>query len=238
ETDKGDFWVGFYPEHAPKHVESFVRLAKSGALNGTKVYVVTPNRVEFGGEATKDDDPFNDTPTREDDLLDSEPGRFRIKQDRGALSTVAHDGGESPTRFAVVVGMSDLGLEKKQTVFGKVLTDRGTAMEALDEIKNVKTYGSVKDPAYDDDKYKKIPDHPVEPIVIERVSIWTGDAIEDGHEWDTAEVTPPEKQKITKPTQKGEDEQEPAKEKEIDEGDAGGEKKGDSPTEPDEEKDN
>ena len=220
ETSKGAFWIAFYPELAPEHVKSFVGLAKAGALNGTKVYVVAQNRVEFGGAATRDDDPFNDTETVETKLLDPEPGRFKISQDRGAVSAVAVEGGESPTRIAIVVGMSDLGLEKKQTVFGKVLTDRVPEMSALDEIKNVTTYGTSKDPAHRGDEYREIPDRPIEAVAIERVSIWAGDAIEDGHEWDTSTVKKPVK----------ETPKEPAEDEKKDES---SEEKGGSPTEDD-----
>jgi peptidyl-prolyl cis-trans isomerase B (cyclophilin B) len=216
ETSKGGFWIGFYPEHSPKHVESFIALAKSGALNGTKVYAVRANRVELGGDATRDDDPLNDEDPQDEELLDPESGRYRIKQDRGAVSSMALEEGESPTRFAVVTALSDIGLEKMQTVFAKVLTDRDTAMEALDEIKNAKTYGKSRDAEHADEKYKEIPDHPVDPIVIERVSIWAGDAIEDGHEWDTSVVKKPEKK-------------EPVEEAEKDEGDDESGEKGEDP---------
>lgn len=195
ETTKGDFWLGFYPEDAPAHVENFVKQAKAGAFNGTRVYAVTPQQLSFSGATTRDDDPMNDAEPDLANLQEPEKGRFWLQQSRGRVSSVAFAEGESKLRFTVVVGKTGApSLDKKQTVFAEVLRDRGTGLDAIDAIANVVTYGKSGQKQYEGPKYAKLSDHPVEPIVIERVSIWSDGKIVEGHDWDTSAVTPPEKE--------------------------------------------
>jgi cyclophilin family peptidyl-prolyl cis-trans isomerase len=196
ETDKGGVWIGFYPDLSPKHVENFVTRAKAGEFNGVSFYLVRPkNYVEFGGETSKDDDPLNDGEPESEATLEPEDGRYRLEHLRGALSSVATEKGESAERFAIVTSpFKAAELEKRQTVFGKVLMDRGLGMAALDDIQNVETYATTTNPDLRADPlYTGIPNHPLETVRIHRVSIWSGDdAIEEGHEWDTSEVKKPE----------------------------------------------
>ncbi len=192
ETSVGAFWIGFYPELAAEHVENFITLAKSGALNGTSVTSVTGSLFQFGGEASKDTDPFNDTPEIEDSTIEPGAGRFKARQERGCISTLAVDGGESANRFAVVTGERAFEIEKRQTVFGRVLNDIYPEWTTLDEIKNAITY--AKSPSEEikaNPDYLKIADHPVEFIRILRVTVWSGDKIEDGHDFDVSAVTKP-----------------------------------------------
>ncbi len=203
ETSKGPFWIGFYSELSAAHVENFVSLAKSGALNGVTVTSITGNYFNLGGEASRDEDPFNDSPEDVTDVLEPGPGRFKARQDRGAISNLAVEGGEARDRFTLVTGSRAFDLEKRQTVFGTVLKDRFPLQASIDEIANAVTYAkSPNEEIKANPEYREIADHPVEPIVIERVTIWTGDAIEEGHSFDTAEVKKPVKE--AKPAEDGE----------------------------------
>lgn len=49
-TDKGDIVIKFLPDVAPKHVENFEKLAKSGFYNGLTFHRVEPNFVIQGGD--------------------------------------------------------------------------------------------------------------------------------------------------------------------------------------------
>ncbi len=194
ETSRGAFWVGFLPDLAPEHVKRFVELAKAGAYNGTRVYSVTPTQILFGGAATRDEDPFNDLEDPEDlATIQAEPARFKVRPARGSLSMVALGFEENPYRISIVVGESGaFDIEKRQTVFARVLTDRGPGMKPLDEIRKVTTYAASKDPAIrEDDRYRRLANHPVKPPVIERISIWSDGKLEEGHTWDTSAVKPP-----------------------------------------------
>lgn len=191
ETSMGAFWVGFYPEMAPKHVEHFLAQAKAGTFNGTSITELKSTRFEFGGAFSRDDDPFNDTDPATDTPLAPEDARFTIRPERGTVSFAEVEGGASPTRLTVAI-LEDVELDKRQTIFGRVLTDRFPNLETLDAIAKVETYGSSADPAFkDSEKYGKVEDHPVKSVKIERVSIWAQDKLEDGHQWDTASVVKP-----------------------------------------------
>ncbi len=209
ETSRGAFWVGFFPEHSPKHVEHFVAQAKAGAYNGTSVTRITRTRFDFGGAASKDDDPKNDDSPESGDVLEPEDGRIRIQPERGTVSSLEVDGGESLTRLTVATGEAR-ELDKRQTIFGRVLTDRYPNLTTLDEIAKVVTYGSSEDEQYRDEKYADLADHPVETVRIERVSIWSGGQIEAGHTWDTATVVKPEeKAAAEKPSEPGSGKEQP-----------------------------
>lgn len=193
ETTSGSFWMGFYPGLAPEHVESFLSHAREGTFNGMGVTTITRSLLRMGGEHSRDADRTNDDDPETGSKLAAEPGRFRIPQERGAISSVATDDGESPTRFSVVVARTGAReIEKRQTVFACVLTDRHPGMTALDEIMNAPTFGNSTDEEIrNNPDFAEFPDHPVKPVRIERISVWSNGRIEDGHTWDVSRVVEP-----------------------------------------------
>ena len=61
ETKKGKMIVKFFPDIAPKHVESFKALIEKDYFNGTTFHRVIPGFVIQGGDPnSKDNDRFND----------------------------------------------------------------------------------------------------------------------------------------------------------------------------------
>jgi len=50
KTKFGDMDIVFFPEKAPKHVENFIALAKSGFYNGTIFHRVIPGFMIQGGD--------------------------------------------------------------------------------------------------------------------------------------------------------------------------------------------
>jgi cyclophilin family peptidyl-prolyl cis-trans isomerase len=61
ETNKGKIVFELYPHKAPKTVENFIKLAKSGFYNGIRWHRVEPGFVIQGGDPqSKDNDPKND----------------------------------------------------------------------------------------------------------------------------------------------------------------------------------
>jgi peptidyl-prolyl cis-trans isomerase B (cyclophilin B) len=55
DTKFGSMEIRFFPEQAPKHVENFIKLAKSGFYNGTIFHRVIPGFMIQGGDPnTKD----------------------------------------------------------------------------------------------------------------------------------------------------------------------------------------
>ena len=60
-TEKGKIFLRFFPEIAPKHVESFKILAREGLYNGTSFHRVISDFVIQGGDPnSRDGDSFND----------------------------------------------------------------------------------------------------------------------------------------------------------------------------------
>lgn len=130
KTKFGEMEVTFFPEKAPKHVENFVSLAKSGFYNGTIFHRVIPGFMIQGGDPnTKDlNKPetygmggpsqrltaeFNDIPHR-----------------RGILSMArTNDPNSAGSQFFIVVKDSNF-LDHQYTVFGEVVK----GMEVADKI--------------------------------------------------------------------------------------------------------
>lgn len=133
KTKYGDMDIVFFPEKAPKHVESFIALAKSGFYNGTIFHRVIPGFMIQGGDPnTKDQNKpetygqggpsqrlkaeFNDVPHR-----------------RGILSMArTSDPNSAGSQFFIVVKDSNF-LDGQYTVFGEVVK----GMEVADKIVNL-----------------------------------------------------------------------------------------------------
>jgi peptidyl-prolyl cis-trans isomerase B (cyclophilin B) len=130
KTKFGDMDVVFFPEKAPKHVENFIALAKSGFYNGTIFHRVIqgfmiqggdPNTKDLnkpetygqGGPSQKLKAEFNDIPHR-----------------RGILSMArTNDPNSAGSQFFIVVKDSNF-LDGQYTVFGEVVK----GMEVADKI--------------------------------------------------------------------------------------------------------
>lgn len=129
ETKFGSMELEFFPQKAPKHVENFIKLAKSGFYDGTIFHRVIPGFMIQGGDPnTKGSDKskygmggpehnvkaeFNDTP-----------------HDRGILSMARSRHPDSAgSQFFIVVKASNF-LDGKYTVFGRVVK----GMEVADKI--------------------------------------------------------------------------------------------------------
>lgn len=130
KTKFGEMEIVFFPEKAPKHVENFLSLAKSGFYNGTIFHRVIPGFMIQGGDPnTKDlNKPetygmggpshrlkaeFNDIPHR-----------------RGILSMArTNDPNSAGSQFFIVVKDSH-SLDGQYTAFGEVVK----GMEVADKI--------------------------------------------------------------------------------------------------------
>jgi peptidyl-prolyl cis-trans isomerase B (cyclophilin B) len=127
KTKFGDIHVKFYSDHAPKHVENFVNLAKSGFYNGTIFHRVIPGFMIQGG------DPNTKSPLKKDTYGQGGPG-YTIKAEfndiphkRGIVSMArAQDPDSAGSQFFIVVEHSQF-LDSKYTAFGEVTKGIGVA---------------------------------------------------------------------------------------------------------------
>ena len=133
KTKFGDMEIVFFPDKAPKHVENFVTLAKSGFYNGTIFHRVIPGFMIQGG------DPNTKDPKKPETYGMGGPGHHvnaefnDIQHRRGILSMArTNDPNSAGSQFFIVVKDSNF-LDGQYTVFGEVVK----GMEVADQIVNL-----------------------------------------------------------------------------------------------------
>ncbi|NGZ12087.1 MAG: peptidylprolyl isomerase [Nitrospira sp. LK70] len=127
KTKFGDIEIKFYPDVAPKHVENFIKLVKSGFYNGTIFHRVIPGFMIQGG------DPNTKDTLKKDIYGQGGPGHTikaefsDIPHKRGIVSMArAADPDTAGSQFFIVVEDSRF-LDRKYTVFGEVTKGIGVA---------------------------------------------------------------------------------------------------------------
>ena len=127
KTKFGDIEIKFYPDVAPKHVENFIKLAKSGFYNGTIFHRVIPGFMIQGG------DPNTKDTLKREIYGQGGPG-YAVKAEfsdiphkRGIVSMArAADPDSAGSQFFIVVEDSRF-LDRKYSVFGEVTKGIGVA---------------------------------------------------------------------------------------------------------------
>ena len=130
ETKLGDMEVIFFPDKAPIHVESFLKLAQSGFYNGTIFHRVIPGFMIQGG------DPLTKDPNNKARYGTGGP-EYRLKAEfndlphvRGVLSMArSQDSDSAGSQFFIMVAEAP-HLNGKSTAFGQVVM----GMEVADKI--------------------------------------------------------------------------------------------------------
>jgi peptidyl-prolyl cis-trans isomerase B (cyclophilin B) len=127
KTKFGDIEIKFYPDVAPRHVENFVKLAKSGFYNGTIFHRVIPGFMIQGG------DPNTKDSLKKDAYGQGGPGHTvkaefsDLPHKRGIVSMArAADPDTAGSQFFIVVEDSRF-LDRKYSVFGEVTKGIGVA---------------------------------------------------------------------------------------------------------------
>ena len=133
KTKFGDIHIKFYPDVAPKHVENFIKLAKSGFYDGTIFHRVIPGFMIQGG------DPNTKSSLRKDTYGQGGPKDEKgnpillkaefsdIPHNRGIVSMArANEPDTAGSQFFIVVEPSHF-LDRKYTVFGEVTRGLGVA---------------------------------------------------------------------------------------------------------------
>jgi peptidyl-prolyl cis-trans isomerase B (cyclophilin B) len=127
KTKFGDIEIKFYPDVAPKHVENFVKLAKTGFYNGTIFHRVIPGFMIQGGDPNTKDSLKKDT-YGQGGPSHTVKGEFSdIPHKRGIVSMArAADPDSAGSQFFIVVEDSRF-LDRKYSVFGEVTKGIGVA---------------------------------------------------------------------------------------------------------------
>ncbi|SLM47946.1 Peptidyl-prolyl cis-trans isomerase [Nitrospira japonica] len=133
KTKFGDMEIAFFPDKAPKHVENFLKLAKSGFYNGTIFHRVIPGFMIQGGDPnTKDvNKPETYGQGGPNERLKAEFND--IPHRRGIVSMArTNDPNSAGSQFFIVVKDSNF-LDNQYTVFGEVVK----GLEVADQIANL-----------------------------------------------------------------------------------------------------
>ena len=133
KTKFGDIHIKLYPDVAPRHVENFIKLAKSGFYDGTIFHRVIPGFMIQGG------DPNTKSSLRKDVYGQGGPKDEKgnpvllkaefsdISHKRGIVSMArANEPDTAGSQFFIVVETS-LFLDRKYTAFGEVTKGLGIA---------------------------------------------------------------------------------------------------------------
>jgi peptidyl-prolyl cis-trans isomerase B (cyclophilin B) len=142
KTKFGDIHIKLYPDVAPKHVENFIKLAKSGFYDGTIFHRVIPGFMIQGGDPNTKNSLRKDTygqggPKDEKGnpiLLKAEFSDIPHK--RGIVSMArANEPDTAGSQFFIVVEQSPF-LDGKYTAFGEVTKGLGVADKIVGLPKN------------------------------------------------------------------------------------------------------
>jgi peptidyl-prolyl cis-trans isomerase B (cyclophilin B) len=143
-TNRGMIGLELFPNEAPKTVDNFVRLARTGFYDGVTFHRVIPDFMIQGG------DPTGTGSGGPGYTFEDEINQHKIE--RGALAMANAGPNTNGSQFFIVTTEAAPWLDGKHTVFGKVTS----GMEVVDEISAVS---------------RDARDKPHEPVIIERADI-------------------------------------------------------------------
>ncbi len=154
KTSLGTIVFEFLPDVAPKMVENFKDLSKTGFYDGTTFHrVINGFMIQGGDPLSKDNDPSNDGTG---DGPRKMPAEFTTKYRhvRGMVSTARSNDPNSGSCQFFIVQKDSPSLDNQYTIFGRVL-------EGLDVV----------------DKISLVPkgrnDRPLKNVVMEKITIET-----------------------------------------------------------------
>ncbi len=135
ETAKGTIVLMFYPERAPKHVENFKNLVKSGFYDGTRFHRCIPEFMIQGGDPNSKEmkragewGTGGNVVNGKENMVQAEFND--INHVRGILSMArSQDPNSASSQFFIMHGANS-GLNGQYTAFGKAV--RG--MDVVDKI--------------------------------------------------------------------------------------------------------
>jgi len=151
QTNLGAITLELFSEDAPKTVENFIKLSKSGFYDGTRFHRVIKDFMIQGGDPNSKNDDWSTHGTGgpgyafEDEFNDN-------KMVRGALAMANSGPNTNGSQFFIVTIESAPWLDGKHTVFGKVID----GMDIVDKIENMPTGQN---------------DHPLEDATIQSIKI-------------------------------------------------------------------
>ena len=154
KTNMGTIVFEFLPDVAPKMVDNFKDLAKTGFYDGTTFHrVINGFMIQGGDPLSKDNNPANDGTG---DGPRKMPAEFTTKYShaRGMVSTARGPDVNSGSCQFFIVQKDSTFLDNKYTIFGRVLD----GLDVVDKISNVP---------------KDRGDRPLKNVVMEKITVET-----------------------------------------------------------------
>jgi peptidyl-prolyl cis-trans isomerase B (cyclophilin B) len=138
KTKFGDMELVLFPELAPKHVESFLKLVKSGFYNGTIFHRIIPGFMIQGG------DPLTKDPANRSRYGTGGPGYTlpaefnRVAHEKGILSAArTADPNSAGSQFFIMVDKAP-HLDGQYTVFGEIVKGMDVAETIVSQPRDLK----------------------------------------------------------------------------------------------------
>jgi peptidyl-prolyl cis-trans isomerase B (cyclophilin B) len=129
QTEFGEITLKFFPEVAPKHVNSFIELANKGFYDGTTFHRVVPGFVIQGGDPnTRSEDRSKHGTGGPGYNLEAEFSNLPHKRGTLSMARAAHPDSAGSQFFICVADAAFL--DGQYTVFGEVTE----GMDVVDEI--------------------------------------------------------------------------------------------------------
>ncbi|MCA9421187.1 MAG: peptidylprolyl isomerase [Nitrospira sp.] len=138
KTKFGEMEIVLFPDLAPKHVESFLKLTKSGFFNGTIFHRIIPGFMIQGGDPlTKD--PANRSRYGTGGPGYTVPAEFnRVAHEKGILSAArTADPNSAGSQFFIMVDKAP-HLDGQYTVFGEIVKGIEVADEIVSQPRDLK----------------------------------------------------------------------------------------------------
>jgi peptidyl-prolyl cis-trans isomerase B (cyclophilin B) len=137
ETSFGNMTVEFFPDRAPMHVRSFLRMASVGVYDGTAIHRVAKNFVVQGGYLPSRREPLDEKQTAAVRPLSAEFSA--TPHERGILSMARGDDPNSATSSFFIVLALTPGLDRQYSVFGRLVD----GLDVLAKIEAVPVNGET-----------------------------------------------------------------------------------------------
>ena len=138
KTKLGEIEIKLFPDKAPKHVENFIKLVKSGFYNGTIFHRVIPGFMIQGG------DPNTKDLNKKELYGMGGPGHSvkaefnDVPHKRGIVSMArSNDPDSAGSQFFIVVEDSPF-LDGKYTAFGQVVKGLGVADKIVNQPRDAR----------------------------------------------------------------------------------------------------
>jgi len=138
ETSSGDIVIEFFPDHAPNHVDNFVKLTEDGVYDGTIFHRIINGFMIQGGDPLTAQAGVSASLWGTGDPGYSIDAEFNdISHERGIVSMARSNDPNSAGSQFFIIHKDSTFLDGQYTVFGRIITQE--SFETLDKLAELET---------------------------------------------------------------------------------------------------